>query len=226
MNDALRAVVFDFSGTLFGRLPGHDWLFDSDTQAAPPPELRARVVHALRHPAEFVDRMTPAQLRDWTDRDRSPEANHRAYGTLFRLAGLGDADFARIYDRLGSAANWHAYEDTLPALERLARAGVRVGVLSNISWDIREAFARHGSDRYVAQYVLSYEEGRAKPDLELFRLAALRLGVAPEECLMVGDDPVCDGAAPRVGMAFAEVATGPVGTRGPVLPEALERYGW
>lgn len=70
MNDALRAVVFDFSGTLFGRLPGHDWLFSP--QAAPTPELRARVVHALRHPAEFVDRMTPAQLRDWADRDLSP----------------------------------------------------------------------------------------------------------------------------------------------------------
>ncbi|MFI9827709.1 HAD family hydrolase [Streptomyces sp. NPDC051913] len=224
MNDALRAVVFDFSGTLFGRLSGHDWLFD--TQDRPAEEERARAVHALRHPAEFVDRMTPAQLRDWADRDLSPEANHRAYGTLFRLAGLGEADFARIYGRLSTPSNWHPYEDTLPALERLARAGARVAVLSNISWDIREAFIRHGSDRYVAQYVLSYEEGRAKPDLELFRVAARRLGVAPEECLMVGDDPVCDGAAPRVGMAFAKVATGPVGTRGPVLLGALARYGW
>ncbi|WP_327698649.1 HAD family hydrolase [Streptomyces sp. NBC_00459] len=222
MSETLRAVVFDFSGTLFGRLPGHSWLFDGES--ALDEDDRARVVRALRHPAEFVDRMTAGQRRDWTDRDVSAEANHRAYRELFRIAGLDETEFPSVYGRLNTPRHWHPYEDTLPALERLRRTGVAVGVLSNISWDIREVFVRHGMDRYVAHYVLSYEEGCAKPDAGLFRTVARRLGVAPRQCLMVGDDPVCDGAAPEVGMAFAEVATGPVGVREPVLADALARY--
>ncbi|KOG43028.1 HAD family hydrolase [Streptomyces resistomycificus] len=223
MTDGPRAVVFDFSGTLFGRLPGHGWLFDE--QSPLDEGRRARVVHALRHPAEFVARMSPGRRRDWADRDVSSKANHRAYAELFRLAGLEDAEFPEVYDRLITPRTWHPYEDTLPVLERLRRAEVHVGVLSNISWDIREAFARHGLGRYVAQYVLSYEEGASKPDVALFWLAAQRLGVPPGQCLMVGDDSECDGAAARAGMAYAEVATGPVGVREPVLVDALARHG-
>ncbi len=49
--------------------------------------------------------------------------------------------------------------------------------------------------------VISGEEGVAKPDPEVFRRAAARLGVSPTDCLFVGDHPKKDIAgATSVGM--------------------------
>ncbi len=48
---------------------------------------------------------------------------------------------------------------------------------------------------------LSSETGFKKPDLRFYRLALEREGLAPERCLMIGNDPVCDGdGARRAGM--------------------------
>jgi putative hydrolase of the HAD superfamily len=53
------------------------------------------------------------------------------------------------------------------------------------------------------------EEGCAKPAPGGFALAAQRLGVAPEECLVVGDDPYLDGlAAGALGASFCRVLSG------------------
>lgn len=50
--------------------------------------------------------------------------------------------------------------------------------------------------------VISGEEGVAKPDPEIFRRAAARLGVAPADCMFVGDHPEKDiDGARAVGMA-------------------------
>ena len=49
--------------------------------------------------------------------------------------------------------------------------------------------------------VVSAEVGLAKPDPEVFRLAARRLGLPPAECVFVDDWDVNVGAAREVGMA-------------------------
>src|SRR5207249_8564722 len=50
--------------------------------------------------------------------------------------------------------------------------------------------------------VVSGREGLEKPDPAIFRLAAERAGVAPEEAVYVGDHPRIDAAAAEaVGMA-------------------------
>ncbi|MCX4804738.1 HAD family hydrolase [Streptomyces sp. NBC_01214] len=223
----MRGVLFDFSGTLFGRLPGHDWLFESTGGPIPAVDqnLRAQIVHTLRHPDVVVARMNTAQRADWAARDLSAAANHRAYEALFRLAGLTDAEvLASVFRRLNDPGSWFPYADTRPALQRLKVAGVRVGVLSNIAWDIRTAFARHGLDPFVDMFVLSCEEGRCKPDPGMFTDACERLGASPAQCLLVGDDPVTDGGATAAGLGYAHVATGPVGVRPPVLLDALANW--
>jgi len=48
--------------------------------------------------------------------------------------------------------------------------------------------------------VCSAEVGMAKPEAEIFRLAASRLGVAPEECVLVDDWDQNVAAAQAVGM--------------------------
>jgi HAD superfamily hydrolase (TIGR01450 family) len=46
-----------------------------------------------------------------------------------------------------------------------------------------------------------------KPEATLFRIGCERLGIAPAQCLMVGDNPLTDGAgASRAGIAFCQTA--------------------
>jgi len=201
----IKAVLFDFAGTLFGR-PSAPWL---------DPSLAA----VLRSPGPFVARMTPAERAGWETRDLSAEANRAAYSCLFRLAGLSLSD--EVFARLHDPACWLPYPDTSAALQRVRP--LRIGVLSNISWDIRSVFAREAFA--VDAFALSFELGVCKPSAQIFRTACRQLGIAPRECLMVGDDPVTDGGAADAGLRFALVATGPVGVRPPVLLEALARNG-
>lgn len=201
----IKAVLFDFAGTLFGR-PTYRWLS--------PPHLSV-----LRSPAPYVARMNAAERAVWAARDLTPLANRSAYWTLFRLAGLSMPD--DLFQRLHNPAFWLPYPDTAEALS-VARP-LKVGVLSNISWDIRSVFARESLS--VDAFALSFEIGVSKPSARAFEAACVRLDVAPSECLYVGDDPVSDGAAVSAGLRFAQISTAPVGRREPVLLAALAAHG-
>ena len=89
------------------------------------------------------------------------------------------------------------------ALERVAAAGVRLGVVAN--WDITlpETLRRLGVDRLFTTIVTSAEAGAAKPDPAIFRLALDRLAAAPERTLHVGNESVDEEGAQAAGMKFA-----------------------
>ncbi|MCX2954235.1 HAD family hydrolase [Lentzea sp. NEAU-D7] len=201
----IKAVLFDFAGTLFGR-PAYRWLS--------PPHLAV-----LRAPAPYLARMNAAERAVWDARDLTALANRSAHWILFRLAGLSFDD--ELFQRLHNPAFWLPYADTAAALE--AARQLKVGVLSNISWDIRRVFARESLS--VDAFALSYELGVSKPSARAFDAACVRLDVEPSECLYVGDDPVADGAAVAAGLRFAQISTAPVGRREPVLLQALASHG-
>jgi 2-haloalkanoic acid dehalogenase type II len=74
-----------------------------------------------------------------------------------------------------SLPGWVPFPDTNPALERLARAGYRLGILSNVDDDLLDATCRHFTVpfelRITAQQVRSY-----KPAPAHFHEARERLG--------------------------------------------------
>ncbi len=74
-------------------------------------------------------------------------------------------------------------------------------ILSN-AWDTaREAFTRlFGLDQAVDAMIISAEEGLAKPDPRLYRLAAERLGVTPAQAVFVDDFSANVEGARAVGM--------------------------
>lgn len=201
----IKAVVFDFAGTLFGR-PTYRW-------------LSPHHLSVLRAPAPYVARMNAAERAVWDARDLTALASRSAYWTLFRLAGLPMSD--EVFQRLHNPAFWLPYSDTAEALSVVRP--LKVGVLSNISWDIRQVFARESLS--VDAFALSYEIGFAKPSARAFEAACVRLDADPSETLYVGDDPVSDGAAVKAGLRFAQISTAPVGHREPVLLRALASHG-
>lgn len=84
---------------------------------------------------------------------------------------------------------------TLLITEQL-KAEYNIGLLSNIGRDwIHDFFDRHQMHELFDAVVLSGEEGIAKPNPEIFRLMAERLGLDPSECLMIDDIAAnCEGA--------------------------------
>lgn len=90
--------------------------------------------------------------------------------------------------------------DELMAYMRRARAEYKIGFLSNISDHMIDPLFDGDASKFFDAIILSYKEGIIKPDPAIFSLAAERLGMLPEECIMIDDLEVnCDGAR-RAGM--------------------------
>lgn len=81
----------------------------------------------------------------------------------------------------------HLYPSTVPILQRLAAAGYRLGLLSNVSDGAAIPITHLGIDRLFHNMVLSHEVGILKPDPAIFELACQRLEVAPHETVFVAD---------------------------------------
>lgn len=207
----VKAVIFDFSGTLFHAIDDAEWIRavareqgeDLDDGAV------ARLVAELE--AAWA---LPEVARAQQGRDLSAEA-HRAAGLTWIRAVEELARLAEpLYDHLISPRCWVPYEDTRPVLEELRRRGLPIGVVSDIAWDIREIFAHHGLAGVVDAFALSYEHGATKPDPRLLGHACDELGVDPRQVLMVGDTPGSDGGGVAVGMrAYILPATGATARR-------------
>ena len=119
-----------------------------------------------------------------------------------------------LYDRVMSQDRWVPYADTEPTLRALRQRGVRIGVVSNVPRDLGPIFEAQGLRTLVDAFTHSYEVGAEKPDPRIFRAACERLGVAPEEALMVGDHATADGGAVGAGLRFFHLA-------GEVVPGGL-----
>lgn len=209
----MRAVLFDFSGTL-ARLEEHDSWFDGmdlDKQA------RAAVMDRMTHPTATVTH--PA----WAHRDLDPGMHRDAYLHVLRESGLADDHAESLYRRCIDPAEWAVYPDTVRVLDLLRAKGIRTAVVSNIAWDIRAVM--NLADAEADEYVLSYEVGAAKPDPRIFEAALTRLGVDAADALMVGDSAENDGAASALGCGFALVDPLPIAERPTGLVEALREHG-
>lgn len=121
------------------------------------------------------------------------------------------------------------YPGTREALEALADAGVRMGVVtSKLAGIARRGIARFGYEEFIAVLVTADDTVRHKPEPEPLWEAAGRLGVEPRACAYVGDSPHDVAAARRAGMVAVAALGGPfpperVLTQGPAV--ALDALG-
>ncbi|OON71805.1 HAD family hydrolase [Streptomyces tsukubensis] len=229
----MKAVLFDFSGTLCRVEPVADWLRGTlrERGMSLTEEEFARQARALREAGALPGGPAPvavppelAQL--WEARDRSAALHRAAYTALSRQVPLGDESLHdSLYDRHMRPEAWRPYPDALEVLSGLRDKGVPTAVVSNIGWDPRPVLRAHGLDRHIGAYVLSYEHGVQKPDAALFAVACRTLGVAPRDTLMVGDNRGADGGASALGCAVHFVDHLPVGERPAALLPVLALLG-
>ncbi|MEU8888587.1 HAD-IA family hydrolase [Streptomyces sp. NPDC048442] len=226
----IKAVLFDFSGTLLRIEPTRSWVdavLGGPAPAAPDEDLQryaALLEEAGAQPGGPPPRQVPPALAGlWATRDESTELHRAAFTGLSRQVRLPhDALHDALYERHMLPAAWQPYPDALEVLRELHARGVAVGVVSNIGWDLRPVFRAHGLDPFVDAYVLSYEHGVQKPDPRLFRTALETLGQDPARVLMVGDDRTADGGAAALGCAVHFVDHLPAPERPDGLRPVLE----
>lgn len=206
---SLTAVIFDIGGTLiYPSTTEHDntehlvsWLRSSGR----PSELGTAVREARR----WMWEMTWTTGRQYT----TQEAIRRAVAQM----GLETPDdgFVEEAERVffGPELNgYRAFPGAVEMLERLSKAGIRLGVISNASshWLIEEIVERMGFRRYLDPIVTSAGFGRVKPDPAIFHSVLDRWGVEPARAAMVGDTLEADiGGGQGVGMRTLYVTMAP-----------------
>ena len=178
----LRAVLFDVDFTLVRPGP----------ELGPEGYKRAGERHGLTlDPARYEAARDAALV----DLHRHPELDHDEeiwFAFTERIViGMGGAppashdaavEITRGWER---HENFELYEDTLPVLELLRSAGLKIGLVSNSARDVA-AFARHHA-LDVDAGISSFQHGKTKPHASIFRAVLDLLEVGPAEAAMVGD---------------------------------------
>ena len=198
---AIRAVAFDAYGTLF------DWDFRAClARALAEQGLAVADLDAVAHSFEQAwNRVSPfAEPGGGEKPDRelllageAPEFVttweiwRRQFAWVFGEQGLdGDAGAGADLFRevLGRAP---AYPDAHAAVDALAAAGYRLGLLSNADEDFLQSAISHNRLRFSV--IQSSESLRCyKPHQSTFGELCRRLGCEPGEVLYVGDSPQAD----------------------------------
>lgn len=176
--EPVGAVIFDFFGTLTPGTPARVWDEHAARSAAPlgiaPADWRAALDDS------FAERVTgrlgdlPATFRELARRSgRDPGDSAIAAACAARLAAQRELFVLR--------------DGAIEVLAELRDRGMALGVLSDCTIELAETWSQLPVSALVDARVLSCEEGSRKPDPELFALIARELGVAPADCLYVGD---------------------------------------
>lgn len=212
----LDAVLLDFHGTLATTRDPVTWVGAALVDLGVAVDRGKLTVLADRIAASGglpglpgTVRVPPHLAEVWAERDLSAYAHRAAYTGLVAtvatdIEGLADA----VYERVLEPACWTIYADALPTVRALRAAGVSVGVLSNIGFDIRPHLNEWGLGELPV--TLSYEIGRIKPDPKIFLAACAAVGAAPERTLMVGDTPK-DAGAVTAGLKALVLPSAPIG---------------
>ncbi|MPZ14613.1 MAG: HAD-IA family hydrolase [Chloroflexi bacterium] len=205
MVEPVRAVFFDVGGTLLH----------------PHPSFHRLVAHVCQQrglpvTAEEAERAEPrvwARIAQRQDRGRgfsiSPEQSRAFWLWVYRayLTELGYPESAatdlpqRLLETFVQLESYRLYPDVLPTLERLQRAHLTLGVISNWEAWLHQLMAHLEIERYFHVSMVSGVTGVEKPDAEIFLRALEAAGVRADEAIHVGDDPRTDlEGAERMGI--------------------------
>lgn len=204
----LRAVLFDYGGTLDG--PASHWLdrfvdlYRRFGVERPFEELKAAFYAADQTVSETL-RIREASLRELMDFHVAVQFSH---------LGLGDERLRQELVDLFVRDSQAALAAGRRVLERLAPR-YRLGVVSNFYGNVERILADAGLLPFLSVVADSARVGAAKPDPAIFRYALERLQPSPAETLHVGDSYERDvEAARRAGLRTAwlvgEKSRGPV----------------
>jgi putative hydrolase of the HAD superfamily len=205
-----RGILFDLDDTLISAYAN---------QRAAWTAVVAELANDLRPlpPATLVDAIVAHAAEFWSDAERHRHWRQRLMGarravvagaiTALRAAGhsLPPPDAGdRLADRFSRyrEEQMYLFEHAHAVLDALRAAGVALALVTNgAAVDQRPKITRFDLGRRFDHIQIEGEHGFGKPEERAYRHATASLGLAPEDCWMVGDNLEWEVAAPqRLGM--------------------------
>jgi putative hydrolase of the HAD superfamily len=215
---SLRAVLFDVDFTL--AKPGPELM--------PEGYVRCGERHGLSLEASRYEDARDAAL---VGLKRHPELEHDeeiwvafTERIVVGMGGTAPASYEVALELTGGwqrHENFELYEDTIPVLEELRAAGLKLGLVSNSARDVR-AFAEHHALEIDAG-ISSFHHGRTKPHESIFRAVLELLEVEPSEAAMVGDT-VEDDVEGALALGMRAVLVDRLGLRPDFEPRIEDLY--
>jgi len=167
---AVKAIIFDCFGVLY--MPG----------------------------SEYVAQQLSPELRH-TVRDLTKQANYGLISRETYVQAISELTGQPLEELRRVDLRSFVRNDALLAFAQTLRPHYKIGLLSNISAHTMERFfATPERTQLFDDVVISSEVGLIKPYPAIFELAAVRLGVKPEEAVVIDDtEDNCEGAQ-KTGM--------------------------
>ena len=171
----IRAVIFDVGGPLDIEVQ-HEAAIDADIRAG-----------LVREGVVVTDEAFAAAER----RAVASFAPSLYRAVIWELVG-GDVEKSRrVYDWMEAQSAqrdvFELREGIADVLEGIRERGLKLGLAANQPAAVLDRLARHAVAHYFESQAVSGIYGFRKPDVRLFLRACEDLGVAPDECIMLGD---------------------------------------
>jgi putative hydrolase of the HAD superfamily len=194
----VRAVVFDVVHTLVEPFPPvavayHDAACRHGVRIDPS-IIYDRFAASWKRQEEIDAAANPAFA---THRHREAERWRQIVDEVFEGVPQSEDIFADLWEHFGRPAAWRPLAIGRELLLTARAAGLTVALASNFDERLL-VIARVVEPLTLADHVFASSElGWRKPAPAFFTAVADRLGMRPDELLLVGDDPVLDLAAAR-----------------------------
>jgi len=218
----IKALLFDLDGTLLDI----DFRSFLDEYATTVAQRFADVA-----PVDVFKRQLFLSTRAMIFNDKPGRTTLQAFLDDFTAAlPLPDDAVSRFVDYyLTEFPRLRKWSRPSPGGRELVEAGLRRGLLVVLATApffpeiaVRERLRWAGLGDTPFHFITSSDKmTRSKPFPEFFLEVASHIGVAPEHCLMVGDETVMDGAAVKAGMQVALIGPEKPSYSDPWLDKAL-----
>jgi beta-phosphoglucomutase-like phosphatase (HAD superfamily) len=168
----IKALVFDMDGVL---IDAKDWHYEALNKAL---ELFGYSINRFDHLVTYDGLPTKKKLEMLTVERGLPEGLHAFINEMKQSYTL-EIVYARC-----KPVFYHAY-----ALSKLKALNYRMAVASNsVRGTVEMMMEKSGLGQYMEFLLSNQDVTRSKPDPEIYTVAIRRLGLRPDECLVIEDN--------------------------------------
>lgn len=185
-----RAIIFDLDGTLLDRERSLRLFLEDQFE-----RYREYFTHVQKN--DYINYFIAYDEHGYVKKDRV----YKALLNQLDIHYIEKKDLLLDYD-LNYPKFATGYPDLKDIISRIQNRGLKIGIITNGKVSHQSYIIDVlGIEKYVLETLISEAVGYRKPEPEIFMMMCDKLGVKPEECIFVGDNPVNDiEAAHRIGM--------------------------
>lgn len=168
----IKAIIFDMDGVL---IDAKDWHYESLNKAL---AIFGLEITRHDHLVTFDGLSTGQKLKMLSKTHVLPESLHQFINEMKQQYTMD------ITHQLCKPVFHHQY-----ALSKLKEQGYQLAVASNsIRNTVKVMMEKAALDKYLDFYLSNQDVSKGKPDPEIYNLAISKLGLQPEECVIVEDN--------------------------------------